>query len=157
MDNKLPSGWMMKVAKGKEIILLSDAMKQFGMKMAIASMEKSGRFSKDVINSLKELQKKNQENSMLTETNQSNAVTADKEVRYEQKEEISIGCKEAKEEGIIEAGVKKEEEHKVGKVANASFDEKGHENFAKEERERIAIEKQDITKEGGKKNEKGGI
>ena len=49
----------------------------------------------------------------------------------------------------MEDGVTKEEEHKeVGKEANASFDEEGHDNFEKEERER---KNQDITKEGGKK------
>ena len=148
MDNKLPSGWMMKVAKGKEIILLSDAMKQFGMKMAIASMEKSGRFSKEVIDGLKELQKKNQEDSMMIENDKSNAPTKDKEVNNEQKEKI-LEERVSNEEKIIEDEVKKEEEHKeLGKVANASFDEKGHEKFDKKERER---KNQDITKEGGKK------
>ena len=59
--SKLPTGWMMKVVKGKEIILLSEGMKQFGMKAAISSMEKSGRFSKDIIDGLKEMQKIHQD------------------------------------------------------------------------------------------------
>ena len=115
-SSKLPAGWMMKVVKGKEIILLSEGMKQFGMKAAIASMEKSGRFSKDIIGGLKEMQKRHQEEE--DETKQIKAEEAVKEktdnsdlkVIKKDKEKVEEEVNDDKEEEVKEKEIKEEEE-----------------------------------------------
>ena len=125
-DSMLPLGWMKKAVKGKEIVLLSDGMKQFGMKTAIASMEKSGRFSKNVIDGLKEMQKSHQG-------------------REEEAKHIKTDEVETEKTNVSEVKAIKAEEVKEGEMA---VDEKVKE---KEIREKVKTEEVKEEKEVAKK------
>ena len=144
--SKLPTGWMMKVVKGKEIILLSEGMKQFGMKAAISSMEKSGRFSKDIVDGLKEMQKIHQDE--------------EDEAKKIKTEEVVMEKNEEAEAKDVEEKQKTEEVVKTNKSklkeVKAEYDEDVKEEVkAKKVKEKKVKEKKvkedEIMKEGSGK------
>ena len=142
--SKLPTGWMMKVVKGKEIILLSEGMKQFGMKAAISSMEKSGRFSKDIIDGLKEMQKSHQE-----EEDEAKKIKTE-EVVMEKNEEAKAKDVEEKQK-TEEVVIKKTNKSKIKEV-KAEYDEDVKEEVKAKVKEKKVKEKKvkedEIRKEG---------
>ena len=143
VSSKLPTGWMMKVVKGKEIVLLSDGMKQFGMKTAIASMEKSGRFSKDIIQGLKEMEKSHQdqedeakqiktEEVVMEKTRNSDMKMIKKEEIKEEekvkvKEKADEDVKDVKEDEVKEEEVKEELTKEESVIEERKLDEKKEE------------------------------
>ena len=167
--SKLPTGWMMKVVKGREIILLSEGMKQFGMKAAISSMEKSGRFSKDIVDGLKEMQKSHQEEEDEAKKIKTEEVVMEKNEEAEAKD---VEEKQKTEEVVIKKSkikeVKAEYDEDVKEEVKAKVKEKKvkekkvkEEKIMKEEtgklkeNEEMVSSNQDVQEEVVKEEEKG--